>query len=331
MTGTTPEGVKAYGLLRMANANRARLPDAVRGVDELALGLMARRTEGAGRALAEVQDVGRVLARLSPAPVTLSTISSQVIELDWDELRHPRDAHGRFIHIGGGSGEAHARAHATASASAKAHLAARKASEGPDPDKIIKDIQARADKLRTQKPDPAKAELTDKTAADLKRAMARLDLLEKEVQSLRKDDTISKKELAESNLRQKRIGFTASVLSAVAGGVLAYFTDGIGFAAAPVIQFAASKALEKMPELLFSRAEVSLHAASEKHSWAEKVMDWLEHPGKQTAKGAVAGAKVVPKVARATPVAVKSVASAVASKPKVAAVRQRLASLRAGT
>jgi hypothetical protein len=74
MTGMTAEGQEAYRLLDWANDDLpARVPDAVGQVNAIALDLMDAGTTYAVRALAEVQDVGTVLARLADtSPVGLS-------------------------------------------------------------------------------------------------------------------------------------------------------------------------------------------------------------------------------------------------------------------
>lgn len=105
MTGTTFLGTQAYDLLDWLNGDlEARAPEALARVQELARQAMAG---GSGQALVEVQDAGAVIHRLAdavsrPVPAAFSGgIAAQVIELgDFDPLRHPRGAHGKFVKSG---------------------------------------------------------------------------------------------------------------------------------------------------------------------------------------------------------------------------------------
>lgn len=80
MTGVTAEGKQAYQLLEWANQDQqARVPEAIEQVDDLARTLMGNG--GDRRALAEVRDVGLVLARLDNG----LTIGAQLAAAEADE------------------------------------------------------------------------------------------------------------------------------------------------------------------------------------------------------------------------------------------------------
>jgi hypothetical protein len=86
----TPAGERARRIAEAAFTDPARLAQAAALVDEL-----ARRVADDPAGLRQVQDAGRMLARLTPGQG-----GPDVAAAGWDPLVHPRDEHGRFTRRG---------------------------------------------------------------------------------------------------------------------------------------------------------------------------------------------------------------------------------------
>lgn len=224
----TEQGRQAQAILAWVNEDpAARLPRGRARVSALATALMGSDPDG--QPLRDVGDVATVLSRMAPAPALAlaGTIGSQVIELDWDESRHPRDEHGRFTRRE--SLEARIKAHDTASRTASEHARGKAVYRKPP-------VMSMA--MRTQVEEKAwKMRMESKIA----HAHARID---KEVPTYKEAHRIAEEHVTENERRQRHAKAALYLTGAVAAGLAAVALPHVAAFAGPAAMMAAHRAVE---------------------------------------------------------------------------------------